>query len=59
MGGKASVSYVYVNWRDGVLVRASGWQSVGLGLISQVESYQKILKSGIYSFPAWLSAKLG
>ena len=39
--------------RDGVVVRASASQSVDLGLISLVGSYQKTLKNGIYSFPAW------
>ena len=38
--------------RDGVVVRASTSQSVDLGFISQVESYQKTLKNGIHSFPA-------
>ena len=41
--------------RDGVVVRASVSQSVDLGFISQVESYQKTLKNGIHSFPAWRS----
>ena len=40
---------------DGVVVRASASQSVDLGLIPLVESYQKTLKNGIYSFPAWRS----
>ena len=43
--------------RDGVAARASALQSVDLGFIFQVESYQKTLKNGIYSFPAWSSAK--
>ena len=30
------------NWHDGVVVRASASQSVDLGFISLVESYQKI-----------------
>ena len=34
-----------------MVVRASVYQSVDLGLISQVESYQKISKHGIQSFP--------
>ena len=42
--------------RDGVVVRASASQSVDLGLIPQVESYQKTLKNGNHSFPAWRSA---
>ena len=45
------------NRHDGVEVTASASQSVGLGFISQVQSYQKTLKKGIYSFPAWRSAK--
>ena len=47
------------NRRDGVVVRASASQSVDLGFISLVESYQKTLKNGIYSFPAWCSAFIG
>ena len=42
--------------RDGVVARASASQSADLGVISQVESYQKTLKNGIHSFPAWRSA---
>ena len=42
--------------RDGVVVRASASQSVDVGFIPQVESYQKTLKNGIHSFPAWRSA---
>ena len=38
------------------MVRASALQSVDLGFISLVESYQKTLKNGIHSFPAWRSA---
>ena len=45
--------------RDGVVVRASASQSVDLGFISLVESYQKTLKNGIHSFPAWRSAHKG
>ena len=41
------------------MVRASASQSIDLGFISQVESYQKTLKNGIHSFPAWRSAKIG
>ena len=44
---------------DGVVVRASASQSVDLGFIPLVESYQKTLKNGIYSFPAWRSAFMG
>ena len=39
-----------------MVVRASAAQPVDLGFISQVESYQKTLKNGIHSFPAWRSA---
>ena len=42
--------------RDGVMVRPSASQSVDLGFISRVESYQKTLKNGIHSFPAWRSS---
>ena len=42
--------------RVGVVVRASASQSVDMGFISQVESYQKTFKNGIHSFPAWRSA---
>ena len=45
--------------RDGVVVRASASQSVDLGFIPFVESYQKTLKNGIHSFPAWRSAFRG
>ena len=45
------------NQRDGVVVGASASQSVDLEFISQVSSYQKTLKNGIHSFPAWRSAK--
>ena len=36
----------------GVVVIAAALQSVNLGLFPLVESYQKILKNGIHSFPA-------
>ena len=39
---------------DGVVVRAPASQSVDLGFIPLVESYQKTLKNGIRSFPAWI-----
>ena len=45
------------NQRDGVVVRASALQSIDLGFVSQVESYQKTLKNGIHSFPIWRSAQ--
>ena len=38
------------NRRDGVVVRPSASQSVELGFISLVESYQKTLKNGIHGF---------
>ena len=44
------------NRRDGVVVRAFASQSVDLGFIPLVESYQKTLKKGIHTFPAWHSA---
>ena len=44
---------------DGVVVRASASQSVDKGFIPLVESYQKTLKNGIRSFPAWRSAFRG
>ena len=44
---------------DGVVVRASASQSVDLWFIPLVESYQKTLKNGIHSFPAWRSAFSG
>ena len=42
--------------RDGVVVRASASQSVDPEFIPLVESYQKTLRNGIRSFPAWRSA---
>ena len=45
--------------KDGVVVRAFASQSVDLGFIRLVESYQKTLKNGIRSFPAWRSAFMG
>ena len=48
-----------INRGDGVVVRASALQSVDLGFIPLVESYQKTLKNGIHSFPAWRSAFMG
>ena len=46
-------------FHNGVVVSASASQSVNLAFISLVESYQKTLKNGIYSFPAWRSAFMG
>ena len=43
------------NRRNGVVVRASASHLVHLGFIPLVESYQKTLKNGIHSFPAWHS----
>ena len=45
--------------RDGVVVRASTSHSVDSEFIPLVESYQKILKNGIYSFSAWRSTFMG
>ena len=42
-----------------IMVRASASQSVDLGFIPLVESYQKTLKNGIHSFPAWRSGLMG
>ena len=39
--------------RHGVLVRASALRLVDLRFIPQVNSYQKTLKNGVHSFPAW------
>ena len=38
------------------MVKASASRSVDLGFISQIESYQKTFKNGIYSLPSWRSA---
>ena len=38
------------------MVRASASQSEDRGFIPLVESYQKTLKRGIHSLPAWHSA---
>ena len=51
--------FLFPDRRDGVVVRASASQSVDLGFIPLVESYQKTLINGIYSFPAWRSAFSG
>ena len=51
---------ITITYRRGdVVVRVSASQSVDLGFISLVESYQKTLKNGIHSFPAWRSAQKG
>ena len=39
------------------MVGVSASQSIDLGFIFQIESYQKTLKTGIHSFAAWRSAK--
>ena len=54
------INHYYVFYRrNGVVVRASASQSVDLGFIPLVESYEKTLKNGIHSFPAWRSAFSG
>ena len=45
--------------RGGVVVRASALQSVDLGFIPLVESYQKTSKNNIHNFPAGRSAFMG
>ena len=55
----AVLSVLLCYQRDGVVVKASASQSVDLGFILLVESYQKTLKNGIHSFPAWRSAFRG
>ena len=45
-----------INRRVGVVVGESASQLVDLRFISIVEEYQKTLKNGIHSFPAWRSA---
>ena len=50
-------NYIYKeNRRDSVVVKAPASQSVDQGFSPLVESYQKTLKNGIRSFPAWRSA---
>ena len=56
MGPLEQFSLIGHNQRDGVVVRAFASQSVDMRFIPFVESYQKTLKNGIYSFPAWRSA---
>ena len=58
-GQKANKPEKPIYRRDGLVVRASASQSVDLGFIPLVESYQKTLKNGIHSFPAWRSAFMG
>ena len=38
---------------DGVVIRVCTSQSINLGFIFLIESYQNPLKNGIHSFPAW------
>ena len=47
-----ATKYKLIDRHDGVVLRASALQSVDLGFIPQVKSYQKTLKNGIHSFPA-------
>ena len=56
---KHDISNIDYNRRDGVVVRAFASQPVDQGFIPLVESYQKTLKNGICSFPAWRSAFRG
>ena len=59
---KGVLLLTFFSWfrrNDGVVVRASASQSVDLGFIPLVESYQKTLKNGTHSFPAWRSAFSG
>ena len=49
---RRSIKHIYR--RDGVVVRASALQSVDLEFMPFLESYQKILKNGIYSFSAFM-----
>ena len=52
-----SFNLVIDHRRDGVIVRVSALNSVDLGFIYPVKSYQKTLKNGVHSFPTWRSAK--
>ena len=45
--------------QNGVVVGASASQSIDLGFIPLVESYQKTLNNDIYSFPARRLAFMG
>ena len=53
------LSEITGNRWDGVVLKASALLSVDLGLIFQVESYQRTSKNGVYSFSAWCSAQKG
>ena len=48
-----------LNMRNGVVVQAPASQSVDLGFIPLVDSYQTTLKNVIHSFPACRSAFMG
>ena len=55
-----NVSRAYaLHRRGGVVVKASALQSIDVGFIPLVASYQKTLENGIHSFPAWRSAFRG
>ena len=61
-GIKRNLAYVvlfFLNRCDGVVVRAYASQSVDLDFILLIESYQKTLKNGIHSIPAWRSGFRG
>ena len=55
----SKIQIVLCDHRNGEVIRASASQSVALGFIPLVESFQKTLKNGIYSLPAWRSAFKG
>ena len=48
----------HYNRHDGVVVRASALQSVDLGFILLVESYQKTLKNGIHCLALGIYVKV-
>ena len=50
-------NYQHYQRCDSVVIRTSASQSIDLWPISIVDSYQKTLKNGIDSFPAWQSAQ--
>ena len=55
-GSHGRMRLLTINRRDGVVVRVSASQSIDLGLIPEVESYQMTLKNSICSFSDWHSA---
>ena len=57
--GISLMCYVSRLRHDDGVVRASASQSVDLGFIPHVDSHQKTLKNGIYSFPACRSEFIG